>query len=138
MILVWLTRAVVSRRSARAGPILGTASSRSSTFAVETHSGGLARICSMRASPSWSCCLSLARAIRISFALLSAVIRRSSWRDTVADKWNLPSRKLLGHDGLAVTASGTSSVLEAPGPSASSLMLAGPCLAGSGSLIAPF
>ena len=76
-VFVWLTRAVLSRRPALTGPILGTATSRSNTCAVDTCSGGRTSICSMLTLPSRRSCFSFARAVRTSFARPSAIIRRS-------------------------------------------------------------
>src|SRR5579884_1990072 len=50
------------------------------TFAVETYSGGLPRICSIRTLPSFRSFLSLARLTRTSFARFSASIRWSRER----------------------------------------------------------
>jgi hypothetical protein len=82
----WLTRAVLSTRPALTGPNFGTATSKSSTFAVATCSGGVARTSSMRTFPWRSCCFSFARAVLTSFARFSALIRGSSERVEAADE----------------------------------------------------
>ena len=56
-------------------PYLGTASSMSKTFAVITYSGGSSRIAWMLARLAFRSFFSLARAVRMSFARLSASIR---------------------------------------------------------------
>ncbi len=55
-------------------PYLGTASSMSKTFAVSTYSGGSSSSAWMLALPAFRSFLSLARAVRMSFARLSASI----------------------------------------------------------------
>ena len=70
----------LSSRAAFTRPNLGTAMSMSKTFAVETNSGGVRRICSMWTRPALRSRLSCARRTRTSFALWSASIRWSSER----------------------------------------------------------
>ena len=58
-------------------PYFGTASSMSKTFAVSTYSGGSSRIVWMLARLALRSFFSFARAVRMSFARLSASIRWS-------------------------------------------------------------
>src|SRR5581483_2637181 len=76
----WLIRHVFRNRAALTRPNFGTAMRMSITFAVETYSGGLPRICSIRTLPSLRSFLSLARRTRTSFARLRASIRWSRER----------------------------------------------------------
>src|SRR5581483_5285411 len=76
----WLIRHVLRKRAALTRPNFGTAIRMSITFAVETYSGGLPRICSIRILPSLRSFLSLARLTRTSFARLRASIRWSRER----------------------------------------------------------
>ena len=70
-------RAWFRKRAAFTRPNLGTAISMSKTFAVATYSGGLLRILSIRARPSFKSFLSCARFTLMSFARLSASMRWS-------------------------------------------------------------
>ena len=65
----WLSIRLVFTR-----PYLGTARSMSKTFAVITYSGGSSRIAWMLARLAFRSFFSLARAVRMSFARLSASI----------------------------------------------------------------
>src|SRR4029078_1435335 len=57
----WLIRHVLRKRAALTRPNFGTAIRMSMTFAVETYSGGLSRIFSIRTLPSLRSFLSFAR-----------------------------------------------------------------------------
>jgi hypothetical protein len=76
-VLVWLMRALLRRRAALAGPTFGNATSKSMTFAVDTCSGGAAKIGPRGVFPFRSSCFSCARATLISFARFSALLRCS-------------------------------------------------------------
>src|SRR5215204_972669 len=76
----WLMRHWFRNRAALTRPNFGTAISMSNTFAVDTYSGGLLRICSIRADPDLRSFLSCARLTRMSFARLRASIRWSRER----------------------------------------------------------
>src|SRR5438874_1401030 len=76
----WLIRHWLRKRAALTRPNFGTAINMSKTFAVETYSGGLLRICSIWTRPSLRSFFSRARRTRMSFALFSASIRWSSER----------------------------------------------------------
>src|SRR3954452_25597167 len=65
-------------------PYLGTASSMSKTLAVITYSGGSSRIVLRLARFAFRSFFSLARAVRMSLARLSASIRWSSERSGAA------------------------------------------------------
>src|SRR5919108_221121 len=95
----WLIRHWFRNRAALTRPNFGTAMSMSNTFAVETYSGGLLRICSMRASPDLRSFLSRARRTRMSFARLSASIRWSRERSG-AWAWVLSAATAGGTNNL--------------------------------------
>jgi hypothetical protein len=73
----WLMRAWLRKRAAFTRPNFGTAISMSNTFAVATYSGGLVRILSIFARPSFKSFFSCARLTRMSFARFSASMRWS-------------------------------------------------------------
>ena len=73
----WLIRAWFKNRAAFTRPNLGTAISMSNTLAVATYSGGLMRILSIRARPTFRSFFSCARLTRMSFARLRASMRWS-------------------------------------------------------------
>src|SRR5947208_1374201 len=73
-------RHVFRKRAAFTRPNFGTAIRMSITFAVDTYSGGLPRIVSIRTRPSFKSFFSFARRTRTSFARFSASIRWSSDR----------------------------------------------------------
>src|SRR5204863_9327568 len=74
----WLIRHWLRKRAALTRPNFGTAISMSKTFAVETYSGGLLRIWSIRAAPDFRSFFNCARRTRMSFARRSASILWSS------------------------------------------------------------
>src|SRR5438876_3873083 len=76
----WLMRHWFRNRAALTRPNFGTAISMSKTFAVETNSGGLLRICSICTRPSFKSFFSCARRTRMSLALLRASMRWSRER----------------------------------------------------------
>src|SRR5213592_4197830 len=73
-VFAWLMRHWFSRRIAFTCPNLGTARRMSKTFAVETYSGGSARILSIRTRPSLRSFFSFARLTLMSLARLRASI----------------------------------------------------------------
>src|SRR3954447_979473 len=73
-------RHVFRKRAAFTRPNFGTAIRMSITFAVDTYSGGLPRIVSIRTRPSLRSFFSFARLTRTSFARFSASMRWSSDR----------------------------------------------------------
>src|SRR5919204_936148 len=84
----WLIRHWLRNRAAFTRPNFGTAIRMSTTFAVETYSGGLSSTCSICTRPSFRSFFSFARFTRMSFARLSASIRWSRER-TGAWAWVL-------------------------------------------------